>query len=316
MSYSEKNLAFSEVVAFAASAPATLTLIPQDPDILSCVICQEFRYNGMLVHARCGRFICVACTLRLLEEGQGTNIDCPACRGNLASSPFLSQSSETSLRKPSLGERRLADLIEYRCEQCSNSGLNYELARSHRCSNVKIHQPPAHLNIEPRQPATERVEIISNPAATAPSSSRDKLLIIHFNGQQVLSRFFPASRTIAQVVAKVADFLHQPDTSTWKVFKFVHLEPEVSTRVRDVATSEGVTHLSIFSDKPNLSQSTANLLFEGVGPPPVVPRASSPPPLDFGADWGTGWDVEEEEWGNPWDPQRTSRRFITEEFWD
>lgn len=279
MTYSERVLTRSEVIAFARDVAASLTFVSQDIDVLTCIVCQRFRHKGMLAHVNCGRFLCSTCILQLLDNE--AEISCPACGNSLAcSSRHSLRTSETSLRHPTLVEQKLADETRYNCNYCAATNLSYDQAKSHSCPDIRTRIPPSHLNIIARQPAAERTELVSDPPPTLARRrcGRHKLIIINLDGQQVLSRCLPETKPVARVIKEAADFLQISDTSSWEVFKFTHTKVCPSTLIRDVAINEGANHLNIFSDKPSLASRTANLLLEDIGPPSLLPRESNPPP--------------------------------------
>lgn len=210
-----------------------------------------------------------------------------------------SRTSETSFRRLTLLERQVAENVDYLCTIC-NETCKYCDAKVHCvCLSRDIRIPPENLNIQPREATIIRTEVVSNPPVTLPATRRERLLIFNLNEKQVLAKLFPKNKNLAYVVSQVKKFLQQEDSSSWEVFKFIHKEVGPQDLVGDVANSDGATHLSILTNHPNLNVSLANLLFEDIGPSPLLERAPTPIPPDLLED---PWQAPDPSWAsiNDW----------------
>lgn len=99
---------------------------------------------------------------------------------------------------------------------------------------------------------------------------------------------YPHSATISQVQATASELSELPLFSI-TTYKFHHTLIQPTARVGDIANKDGATHLSLFTNLPNMDQTSANLIFEEVGDPHIQPPRGatlgqapvSPDPLEY-----------------------------------
>lgn len=262
-------LSYNDIVSIMTQAPAAPTLQPTSASIgpYECPVCLTFQPNLMLTHTKCMRTICAQDLLNLLNAGS----DCPVCRDPLRQNNW-DWTSNLNIRRPPPNDIYWMERVLYECTYCAQS-FQFEEAKEHPadCDDINQlrHQPPAHIG--PRTSRrTEFVEVISNPKADVRNMSSERLLIHHFNGRQIVTKFTPQRKNIAFVKSQLAN-ITGVNANAFKIYKFIHLELSDSQLVGDVASGPGSTYLSSFSNHQNLGVSTANLILEEVGPPPVVP---------------------------------------------
>lgn len=259
---------------------ATGTLLPfMEPTetfaaILSCPICLEFKHDKMISHLNCRRLTCTECVLNLIANDSS----CPICRSPCSnySSPLYTKASPI--------EQQFIDSCDYICDNCDQV-MKLESAKIHHRSCPRgqpHHQPPSHIPTRGVGPLVRR-ELVSNPISPSQTYSDRRLLVLHHNGNQVVSKFFTKYSTARMVKAAIAE-LSGADPSTLKLFKFVHAEVKDEARVWEFATSNGANYMSSFTNFDSLAERSANIILQELGPPP---RVETPHPNNwtFSGDW-------------------------------
>lgn len=273
------KLHISELRSIQANAPLMPVLEPTSAssELLSCPVCLELK-AAVAFHTNCMRLVCIDDILQLIDS----NNFCPLCRGRVVDTRH---SDITEFVKPPPIIQHLFDNIDYECNTCCQT-LKYTPAITHHqvCPGERPHQPPAYLPPRGSQ-AMVRREGVSNPVSGKrehQSFDRVKLLVIHHNGRQIVSKCFRKNQSASDVKNTISN-ISGADVSSIKLFKFAHREINDSETVKNFSATTGATYISAFSNEPNLTSHTANIIIQELGPPPQVERDGWNIQVPFGA---------------------------------
>lgn len=281
------------LIARAPLPPANMNPTLDTVEAFQCPVCLEVKIGQMVSHANCGRLVCASCIRELLDALQ----NCPTCRDPLMSVRG-ERSSTLTLTMPTRAEQITMDQAMFECPSCQAT-MKIEPAKSHHkeCPGHRRHQPPSHIPPRGVQPI-ERVEVISNAYASPRPLPTKRLVMAHFNGRQVKTKFFPKNKTAKDIKSTIATISETP-MDQLKLFKFSHREIWDNETIDEIASEPGITHLAAFTDKPSLAERSAVLAFEEVGPPHVIPPPERPPRTSI-LDW-TQEELENLSLAESWD---------------
>lgn len=262
------SLSFGQIQRLIARAPnPPLNMHPTSDyaEIFSCPICLEYRHGLFLSHMNCGNLICAPCVIQLLQE----NHDCPVCRDKLRMDRD-NPSSSILFSLPTRAETRFLELVDFECNGCGTSHKYREATVHHQsCQGQQRHQPPAHIP-QRGSVAFERIELISNADRHLPEGNSRRLVVAHFNGKQLNTKFYRANHSAIEIKQTMANISEEP-IDTIKIFKFSHKEIWDNELISNVANNAGATYICGFSNQDALAERSANLLFEEIGAPHIVP---------------------------------------------
>lgn len=176
---------------------------------------------------------------------------------------------------PSPNDNWLIDNLVFKCQNCG-AEMDYNLARTHPNTCAKrptTFKPPNYIFDWNDIELTLR-QTISNPIVGEPETRKDRLLIYHHNGVQLSSKFINANWDIARVKQQIGR-LTDSDATEIRIFKFSYEELHSDTKVTDVATKLGVTHITSLTGLRRLHElasSTAIISLHDIEPGPRVAR--------------------------------------------
>lgn len=268
------QLSLLEIRAIAAQAqplPA-LDIASSYIEQISCPICRSVKPNGMVIHRVCMKVFCGECVVNMFLLNSRSDYNCGFCRGPMAD-PFSDKTTYMSLPP---NETYLIDSLVFRCPDCSQE-MNRTQAMTHlnQCEQNQRFVPPAHLHAWQDIPIVRNFTVSNPMDERAASYERDRLLVYHYNGSQLASKFirmeWPIHRVKTQI-ARLADI----DANTIRLYSFYHEELDNDDVVSDVAPQHGSFHITAINDSPQLGNRTAMIIYQQAGPFPIVdpPRPS------------------------------------------
>lgn len=262
-------LTFSEIREISNRADLPLLLNPTQDSIglMDCQICNCYRPRGMILHARCRRFVCALDAINLLEN----NMNCPFCREVLRNSDYH-VTSRTIFTRPSPNDQFFMDKIKFQCTFCEVE-LLLEEAKQHNASCSRNparskHQPPAPLQPRGLAPPVRR-EVISNNVADDRPERPERLIVFHHNGTQIKTRMHNSLMTIRELKSFVSN-LTGVQIENLQMVKFIHKVLVDDDILDDVAHTDGCTYLATFSELSDVRGRSLHLILEEVGPPHIT----------------------------------------------
>lgn len=241
---------------------------------IACPICYELKIGSMVLHRQCMRLICARCMSSCLD----TTSNCGFCREPL----WDNEINESFIFSPTPNDNWLLDNLMFNCDKCEQD-LTYSQACTHpnNCEadigpRGKRFKPPSYIydwnNVE-----VTRRQTISNPRVGPPETRKERLLIYHYNGQQLDSKMINARWDIARVKLQIAR-LTEGEANKIRLFSVTHEELDNDKLVGDIAKNQGAFHITALTDLngvERLNESTAVISFHAVGPRPDVARPKS-----------------------------------------
>lgn len=235
---------------------------------IECCICGIVKIDGTVVHRGCMMVTCAGCVLTTIEI-QGNLAKCGRCRGDILD-PSDEIGRTTFCNLPPL-YRYLFDNLQFECTHCQQK-MNIDAALYHRnrCERTPTFRPPNHIHRWEDVQSAQR-DTVSNPVSRDIPRGRERLLVLHYNGQQLDSKFFGVNKDVADIKQFVGSKTGE-DAAEIRIFKFIHKELGVNDKVGDIA-QPGATHLTCFKGFKELNSRTALISFNDMGPTAVVPGA-------------------------------------------
>lgn len=236
-------------------------------DLVSCLICNVCKPEGMVKHLDCMRTFCAPCATVLLEQ----MVHCAYCRGPILDlTPEIATSKFYSLPPNDVS---LIDNLEFKCEHCDGI-ISANEARTHAniCDKNPRFQPPAYIH-DMTTVRHERRYSVSNPVQPGPASTRDRLIIFHHNGNQIGSYFLNGNWPIYRVKQYIAR-RHNLDANEIDFYRFFHEKLDNDEILSDIARGSGSTHLTSVTqaDLPDSANNTVFITVLDAGAPPLVPN--------------------------------------------
>lgn len=258
-----------------APRPPPLTPTLESSEHLQCPVCLEVKPGMMVMHFDCSRLYCAEDAITIITASNPSENLCGICR---LPAKHANPLMPSKFHKPIPIVQTFIDSIKYHCESC-NANVKYFSAISHHqeCPNrASTHRPPEHI---PPRGASALVlrEVISNPVVGSFNYTHrnSRLCILHFNGTQITSKFFPKNYTVRRIKSTISD-LTGVTVENIKLFKFNHLELGDNEKIDLYTKVAGATYLSSFSNVDGLEASTANLVLHEVGPHPFIAPPRQP----------------------------------------
>lgn len=241
---------------------------------IACPICYELKIGSMVIHRHCMRLICARCMTNCLT----TTSKCGWCKGDLIDQ----ETGESTLFTPTPNDNWLLDNIRFNCDKCEED-LDYDQACKHpnNCQadigpRGKRFKPPSYVFDWNTVEVTRR-QTISNPRIGITEKRKERLLIYHYNGQQLDSKMISARWDIARIKLQIAR-LTEGEANKIRLFSVTHEELNNDQLVGDIAKFQGAFHITALTDLngvDKLNESTAVISFHAVGPKPDIARPLS-----------------------------------------
>lgn len=277
---------FSELNHIAIHAPQRPYLLEPCSDsveVLQCPICLEFKHKQIIMHPKCSNLFCVECILAAYEAN---NYKCPMCQEHTWDRTL----NPTGFTKVLPIIDRIIDSVHYQCKMCQGK-FTFEDALQHHtgCLSLPGRHVPPNSNIPVGgQSDLSFNSLVSNPVprpADRIINRPNRLIISYFNGQQVVSKFYPKNRTARAVINDIAN-LTSVEPSDLKLYKFIHTEIDIDTKVESFAQTKGATYLTLYDKLPELKYKTANIILHEEGIDPVQqPEQRETQPAESWDEW-------------------------------
>jgi len=187
----------------------TLPILPMSSpwtEQIECPICYYVKIDGSVIRSKCMRIICAAYALCIIVT-QGNNATCGYCRGELFDPD--NELGRTTLCSLPPDDIWLFDILKFSCpESLENYDLDTALCHPNQCPKNKKFKPD-HIHGWKGTTITQHT-MISNPPREAPPRTKDRLIVVHFNGQQVFSKVMRLNSDMGDVKVVAAKSLTTP----------------------------------------------------------------------------------------------------------
>jgi len=196
-------------------------------------------------------------------EAKGDRVTCGFCRGSIFD--YKDELGRTKIYSISPNDQWLFDNLRFKCPTCLDT-FDYEKALTHpnSCPKNEGFQPPEHIH-NWTESKLALMNVPSNPIINAPPRTKDRLIILHYKGEQVFSKFIRCNNDIGDIKTIAARMLNL-DANELSIIKFQHSEMDNAAKVSDIAQPQGATYLSMFRQSQEVATHTALLSFNDTGP--------------------------------------------------
>lgn len=240
-------------------------------DRIECPVCLQIKINGSVIHRDCMRIVCASCALCIIDSGSN---NCPTCRGDITDRFELE--SQLNLMTLPPNDKWLFDNLNFGCPPCK-AVMQREEAYHHdlKCSEQNIFLPPHYLWDWFSMKRVRR-DTFSNPIIqTVEPRSKERLIVMDFNGRQILSKFVSIKKDTADLLC-MANKQLEKDIVKLRPIMFFHRELDPTTRIDDIARHSGAHHISIVEETEGISGRIASISLNDFGPSPFVAKEVGP----------------------------------------